>query len=79
LFAIAALLGLHAVLLAVPVLPLALKVVGGLYLAYLGLRIWRAARFLISTPQSDRRHPSGPSRSPPGLVSVSFARNIRRR
>lgn len=43
-FAIAALLGLHAVLLAVPSLYLALKVAGGLYLAYLGLRIWLSAK-----------------------------------
>lgn len=44
LFAAAALLGLQAVLLAVPSLYLILKVAGGLYLAYLGLRIWRAAK-----------------------------------
>lgn len=43
-FAIAALLGLHALLLAVPALYLALKVLGGLYLAYLGYRIWSSAR-----------------------------------
>jgi threonine/homoserine/homoserine lactone efflux protein len=40
LFAVAALLALHAVLLAVPSLYVALKVAGGLYLAWLGLRIW---------------------------------------
>ena len=44
LFAIAALLGLQAVLLAVPALYAALKLLGGLYLAWLGWRIWRAAR-----------------------------------
>ena len=43
LFALAALLGLHALLLAVPTLYLALKVVGGLYLSWLGLQIWRGA------------------------------------
>jgi threonine/homoserine/homoserine lactone efflux protein len=43
-FAAIALLGLHAVLLAVPSLYVALKVVGGLYLAWLGVRIWRAAK-----------------------------------
>ena len=43
LFATAAVLGLNALLLAVPVVYLALKVAGGLYLAYLGLRIWRSA------------------------------------
>jgi threonine/homoserine/homoserine lactone efflux protein len=43
-FAAAALLGLQAVLLAVPVLYAALKVLGGCYLAYLGYRIFRGAR-----------------------------------
>jgi threonine/homoserine/homoserine lactone efflux protein len=43
-FATAALLGLNAMLLAVPSLYLVLKVLGGLYLAYLGVRIWRSAR-----------------------------------
>jgi threonine/homoserine/homoserine lactone efflux protein len=42
-FAVAALLGLHALLLAVPSLYLALKLMGGLYLAYLGWRIWASA------------------------------------
>lgn len=42
-FAVASLLGLHALLLAVPSLYWALKVGGGLYLAYLGLRIWLGA------------------------------------
>jgi threonine/homoserine/homoserine lactone efflux protein len=48
LFAVAALLGLQAFLLAVPSLYLVLKVLGGLYLAYLGLRIWRSAKEPIS-------------------------------
>lgn len=43
-FALAALLGLQAVLLAVPALYGVLKVVGGLYLAYLGFRIWSSAK-----------------------------------
>jgi threonine/homoserine/homoserine lactone efflux protein len=43
-FALAALLGLHSLLLAVPSVYLALKVLGGLYLAYLGMRIWRSAK-----------------------------------
>lgn len=43
-FATASLLGLHGILLAVPSLYLLLKVGGGLYLAYLGFRIWRGAR-----------------------------------
>lgn len=44
LFAMASLLGLNALFLAVPALYIALKLVGGLYLAYLGLRIWRGAK-----------------------------------
>jgi len=43
LFALAALLGLQGILLALPVLFMALKVLGGLYLAYLGFKIWRGA------------------------------------
>ncbi|MES3004437.1 MAG: LysE family translocator [Pseudomonadota bacterium] len=42
-FALAALLGLQAVLLLVPSLYLVLKIAGGMYLAYLGFRIWRSA------------------------------------
>jgi threonine/homoserine/homoserine lactone efflux protein len=42
-FACLSLLGLHGVLLAVPTLYLALKALGGLYLAWLGVRIWRGA------------------------------------
>jgi threonine efflux protein len=43
-FAIAALLGLHGLLLAAPSLFMALKVAGGLYLTYLGVRIWASAK-----------------------------------
>ena len=43
-FGCAALLGLQAVLLAVPTLYLVLKVLGGSYLAYLGYRIFAGAR-----------------------------------
>lgn len=42
-FALAALAGLQALLLALPSLYLAAKLAGGLYLAYLGIRIWRGA------------------------------------
>lgn len=42
-FAVAALFGLHALLLAVPSLYLVLKLIGGLYLAYLGWHIWASA------------------------------------
>lgn len=44
LFAAASLLGLNAVFLAIPALYIALKVLGGLYLAYLGMQIWRGAQ-----------------------------------
>lgn len=43
LFAAASLLGLNALFLAVPTLYAALKVVGGFYLAYIGIQIWRGA------------------------------------
>lgn len=43
-FSAIALLGLLAILTAVPFLHLALKVLGGTYLVYLGYRIWRSAR-----------------------------------
>jgi len=56
LFAVAALLGLHGVLLAVPSLYVVLKIAGGLYLAYLGLRIWLfAKRPLVVTGSSVQR------------------------
>ncbi|MDW3686251.1 LysE family translocator [Cupriavidus sp. CV2] len=42
-FAAAALLGLKLLLAAVPWLYMAMKVGGGIYLVYLGLRIWRGA------------------------------------
>lgn len=48
-FAIGALLGLQAVFAAVPKLFLVLKVFGGLYLLYLGVRIWRGAATPLPT------------------------------
>ncbi|CAI09875.1 putative amino acid efflux protein [Aromatoleum aromaticum EbN1] len=44
LFTVAALVGLQALLLSVPALYLVFKLAGGIYLAYLGVRIWRASR-----------------------------------
>ncbi len=44
LFAVAALLGLHALLHSVPMLYVVLKVLGGIYLAFLGVRIWVGAK-----------------------------------
>jgi threonine efflux protein len=49
-FALAALGGLQALLLAVPVLYSTLKVLGGLYLCYLGYRIYAGAKQPLSTP-----------------------------
>ena len=43
-FALAALLGLQAILLAVPAVYVGLKVLGGLYLCYLGYRIFSGAK-----------------------------------
>jgi threonine/homoserine/homoserine lactone efflux protein len=43
-FSVVALLGLLAILAAVPLLHLGLKVLGGAYLVYLGYRIWRSAQ-----------------------------------
>lgn len=48
-FALASLLGLHGLLLAAPSLFWLLQVAGGLYLAYLGVRIWRGARTPLAT------------------------------
>lgn len=57
-FSAIALLGLLAILTAVPLLHLALKVLGGTYLAYLGYRIWRGARQpLVLERASPRNHP----------------------
>jgi len=47
-FAAAALFGLQAVMLAVPIVYTALKVSGGMYLCYLGIRIFLSARTPLS-------------------------------
>jgi len=49
-FALAALLGLQGVLLAFPTLYVVLRVLGSLYLAYLGTRLWRAAQHGVAAP-----------------------------
>ena len=49
-FSVVVLLGLQAVLASVPWLYLALKLVGGLYLGYLAVRIWRGAKAPIVIP-----------------------------
>lgn len=63
-FSAIALLGLLAILTAVPLLHLALKVLGGTYLAYLGYRIWQGARQpLVLESASLQNHPSQAWRS----------------
>ncbi|MBA4708449.1 LysE family translocator [Aquitalea aquatica] len=49
-FAALSLLGLNGLLLAVPALYLFLKIAGGLYLAYLGLKIWHGAKQALAMP-----------------------------
>jgi threonine/homoserine/homoserine lactone efflux protein len=63
LFSIAALLGLTALLLAVPVLHLGLRMVGGMYLIYLGFRLWRGARQSLEFSTSDSPERSSVLRS----------------
>ncbi|HWJ05417.1 MAG TPA: LysE family transporter [Steroidobacteraceae bacterium] len=67
LFAVASLLGLHGLLLAVPSLYLVLKVGGGLYLAYLGVRIWRGAKTPLSFELAE-----GPEASAANLRSFTL-------
>ena len=56
-FAAAALLGLHGMLLAAPSLYIAFKIAGGIYLAYLGFRIWQSAKqsLAVNTCESNVR------------------------
>ncbi len=71
-FAAAALLGLHAVLLAVPSLYLGLKVFGGLYLTYIGIKIWFAA----DRPLSDSVNASSERTSPSRSFAMGFATQV---
>ena len=61
-FAILSLLGLHGLLTAVPSLYWVLKIVGGLYLAYLGVRIWLSAKtpLAVGITQSAVSHAPSP-------------------
>ena len=52
-FSVVVLLGLQVVLTSVPWLYLALKFLGGLYLVYLAVRIWRSAREPIVVPTTE--------------------------
>jgi threonine/homoserine/homoserine lactone efflux protein len=56
-FSVVAVLGLLAVLSAVPALYVALKLFGGAYLVYLGYRIWRGAKMPL--PVADLSRPGG--------------------
>jgi threonine/homoserine/homoserine lactone efflux protein len=53
LFAAAALLGLHVVLVAVPWLYLVLKILGGAYLIFIGVMIWRGARQPVALAEDE--------------------------
>lgn len=52
-FAVLVLLGLKAIFISVPWLYIILKLVGGTYLVYLGIRIWRGAKEPISVQLVD--------------------------
>ena len=54
LFACAALLGLHVVLIAVPWLYLVLKILGGAYLVFIGVMMWRGARKRVGVAEDER-------------------------
>ena len=72
LFALAALLGLQAVLLAVPSLYLVLKVAGGIYLAYLGFRIWGSAKHALVVEGET----SGGGASLPKSLALGFVTQV---
>ena len=71
-FALAALLGLQAVLLAVPALYIGLKVLGGLYLGYLGYRIFRGAR----APLPIEGDAGAQRSSAPGALLLGFTTQV---
>lgn len=71
-FALAALLGLQAILLAVLSLYLVLKVAGGLYLAYLGFRIWNSAKH----PLVVQGESSGGDASLPRSLALGFVTQV---
>jgi threonine/homoserine/homoserine lactone efflux protein len=70
-FALAALLGLHALFTAVPWIYTALKIAGGLYLIYLAYRIWRGAKQpLTVTNTAPDQTPSGRNASRAFLIGL---------
>lgn len=62
-FAVAALVGLQAVLVSVPALYVAFKIGGGIYLIYLGVLIWRGAKQPLAVPAAPGDGGGGPLRS----------------
>jgi threonine/homoserine/homoserine lactone efflux protein len=62
-FSVLVVLGLHAVLSSVPRLYLVLKVGGGIYLLYLGIRIWRDSREPLRMAETGERMKSSLSQS----------------
>lgn len=63
LFSTLALLGLVTLLLQVEWLYMALRILGGVYLVYLGVRIWRGASEPLECADTDRARPSSAFRS----------------
>jgi threonine/homoserine/homoserine lactone efflux protein len=62
-FAFAALMGLQAVFLAVPALYIMLKILGGLYLCYLGIKIFIAAKLALAMAHIDSKQATTRARS----------------
>lgn len=71
-FAVVALMGLLVLLAAVPWLHVALKVLGGVYLLYLGVRIWRGARMPLAIAGDSG---GGPARARRSFL-VGFATQV---
>lgn len=71
LFATAALLGLRVVLTTVPVLYVVFKIAGGLYLAYIGVRMWLGARHPLTLDETAGAPP--PSRR---ALMLGFATQV---
>jgi threonine/homoserine/homoserine lactone efflux protein len=70
-FALAALLGLHALFNAVPWVYTAVKIIGGLYLTYLAYRIWRGANQPLVVVSTAAEHaPQGKNRARAFLVGL---------
>lgn len=55
-FALLALFGLHALLVTVPTLHTVLRIAGGAYLVWLGIRIWRGARAPLAVAADPSAH-----------------------